>query len=314
MNPQHATTTPENTQTNDITSPDGSLTATASRLGAELISLRRHAADGHGHGFLHRDGRTDPPESGWANHATVMGYHIHRLVGGQSSYRGRPLVGGNHGFLRHTLFDAPRTTPDSLTFRRDPGRIDPANYPLQVAFAITYLAENDGWLRVRFSFENHEPDETAHVSFGLHPGFAVSSPQQAAILLPPGIYRHHLAPGDFLSGETLDIDHPGGRAPFPPDQLPGSFLLEWIDTADRRITIEDPATGHRVVVDTGDAPFVTLWSDGGPFLCVEPCWGLPDHHQQRPFEQKSGIQSIPPRQSIQAHCRIQCDRIPLNTA
>jgi hypothetical protein len=30
----------------------------------------------------------------------------------------------------------------------------------------------------------------------------------------------------------------------------------------------------------------SLWSDGGPFLCVEPCWGLTDHHEQRAFEDK----------------------------
>jgi galactose mutarotase-like enzyme len=36
-----------------------------------------------------------------------------------------------------------------------------------------------------------------------------------------------------------------------------------------------------------------LWSDGGPFLCVEPCWGLTDHHEQRAFENKEGIQKIP---------------------
>jgi galactose mutarotase-like enzyme len=37
-----------------------------------------------------------------------------------------------------------------------------------------------------------------------------------------------------------------------------------------------------------------LWSDGGPFLCIEPCWGLTDHHQQRAFENKEGIQTIAP--------------------
>jgi hypothetical protein len=36
-----------------------------------------------------------------------------------------------------------------------------------------------------------------------------------------------------------------------------------------------------------------LWSDGGAFLCIEPCWGLTDHHEQRAFEKKEGIQTIP---------------------
>jgi len=28
---------------------------------------------------------------------------------------------------------------------------------------------------------------------------------------------------------------------------------------------------------------------GGPFLYVEPCLGLADHHEQRVFEEKEGI-------------------------
>jgi len=37
-----------------------------------------------------------------------------------------------------------------------------------------------------------------------------------------------------------------------------------------------------------------LWSDGGLFLCIEPCWGLTDRHEQRAFEDKDGIQQIAP--------------------
>ena len=47
-------------------------------------------------------------------------------------------------------------------------------------------------------------------------------------------------------------------------------------------------------------PYVTLWSDGGPFLCVEPCWGLTDHHEQRAFENKQGIQTISPGGKLRA--------------
>jgi hypothetical protein len=43
-----------------------------------------------------------------------------------------------------------------------------------------------------------------------------------------------------------------------------------------------------------------LWSDGGPFLCIEPCWGLTDHHDQRPFEKKEGIQEIAPLRRLTA--------------
>ena len=55
---------------------------------------------------------------------------------------------------------------------------------------------------------------------------------------------------------------------------------------------EVPAGGRRTELDGSQAPYVTLWSDGHDFICVEPCWGLPDAHEQVPFEQKAGIQTI----------------------
>jgi galactose mutarotase-like enzyme len=55
-----------------------------------------------------------------------------------------------------------------------------------------------------------------------------------------------------------------------------------------------------VVLDLAGVPYLTLWSDGGPFLCVEPCWGLTDHHEQRAFENKEGIQQIPAGQELAA--------------
>jgi hypothetical protein len=77
------------------------------RTGAELISLARRDAAGEWRGFLYRDGETGAPVSGWANHATVMGYFLNRLWKEQSIYRGSVIRGGNHGFLRHFVFDPP---------------------------------------------------------------------------------------------------------------------------------------------------------------------------------------------------------------
>jgi galactose mutarotase-like enzyme len=54
------------------------------------------------------------------------------------------------------------------------------------------------------------------------------------------------------------------------------------------------------MMDLAGVPYMTLWSNGGPFLCVEPCWGLPDAHEQRAFEQKEGIQTIPPGGELRA--------------
>ena len=88
--------------------------------------------------------------------------------------------------------------------------------------------------------------------------------------------------------------------PFSKTELPGSILLELVDVPRPQFSYVDPPSGRWVTLDLTGVPYMTLWSDGGPFLCVEPCWGLPDHHEQRAFEQKEGIQTIPPGGELRA--------------
>ena len=286
-------------QIDTLTDEETGLRLQVNRHGAEPVSLARRGPDGKWTGFLYRDGDNSIPAEGWKNHATLMGYYIHRLKDEQSSYRGHAIRGSTHSFLRHKDFAAPEADPGagSLHYSIGPDQIAPEEYPFKVRLRLTYaLTATAGQpeLRTTFQFENLEPALTTHVSFGLHPGFALTSLAEGRVILPRGTYIRHLAPGNFLSGETVRIEHPGGPMPFSKAGLPGSFLLELADVPEAIFTVEDPA-GHRIVrLDYQEAPYITIWSDGHDFVCVEPCWGLPDHQQQRPFEQKEGLQEIAP--------------------
>jgi galactose mutarotase-like enzyme len=78
-----------------------------------------------------------------------------------------------------------------------------------------------------------------------------------------------------------------------------------VDVPTRIFTYIDPPTGRTVAIDLTGVPYVTLWSDGGPFLCVEPCWGLTDHDEQRAFEDKEGIHTIKPGAELKASFTMQ---------
>jgi len=277
-----------------LTDEESGIRIKVNRHGAEMVSLARCGADGNWEGFLYRDGDTTTPADGWKNHATVMGYFLHRLINERSIYRGKTIRGGTHSFVRLKDFAAPAvdTAGGSLTYSIGPGEIEPEEYPFKVGLDLTY-ALNGPELVVTFEFHNLEPELSAHVSFGLHPGFAVASLEEARVILPRGTYVRHMAPGNFLSGETVRIEHPGGPMPFDKAELPGSFLLELAEVPEALFVVEDPAGGRRTEMDYHEAPYVTLWSGGHDFVCVEPCWGLPDHWQQRVFEEKEGIQEIP---------------------
>ncbi|MDQ6654210.1 MAG: hypothetical protein M3Y80_00155 [Verrucomicrobiota bacterium] len=279
-----------------------------SRLGAELVSfgvatlLSPKSTAGAGWtGFLHRDNELSAPTSGWANHATVMGYFLHRLKDGRSVYRGQPIEGGTHSFLRNKEWPRPSVDVEEgrLTYRMTREQFTAREYPLNVSLDLTYTLRGDT-VRVTFQFTNHEPELAAHVGFGLHPGFAASSFESFRLEMPAGHYRRHFAPTNYLSGETQDITHAGGEMPFAREKLPGSYILEFIDVPERIFTFRDEPSGRVMLLDLAGVPYVTLWSDGGPFLCVEPCWGLTDHEQQRAFEDKEGIQVIAAGATLEA--------------
>lgn len=289
-----------------LTGDEEGVRLTISRLGAELISVARRNKAGDWIGFLHRDNELTPPATGWANHATVMGYYLHRLKNERTLYRGREMRGGTHGFLRtKTWRIALSAVPkDAITYQIGPEDFSEIEYPLKVSLDLTYRLESDK-VRVTFAFKNQEIELAAHVGFGLHPGFAATSSDSFRFQMPAGVYRRHFSPDNYLSGETEDIRFDGGEMPFAREALPGSYILELFDVPERRFTFLDPPSGRTVVLDLDGVPYLTLWSDGGAFLCVEPCWGLTDHHDQRAFENKEGIQSIPPGGELAAAVSMQ---------
>jgi galactose mutarotase-like enzyme len=294
-----------------VTHPTGQTRLIVSRTGAEMIGLQRHHAVHGWVGFLWNDGEVKKPASGWSNHSTVMGYFLHRLVGERTTYQGHEIKGGNHSFLRAKKFNPPHFLDGpnpTLRYRIEPDQILPQEYPYRVTMELDYQLLPDR-VMVTFRFINSEAFPT-HVTFGLHPGFAVSALSAMHLRLPEGRYVRHLAPGNFLSGEVVDFHHEDRETqPFTLSDLPNSYLFELISVADPVVVMEDPASHRRLKVHLEDCPYLTLWSDGNPFICIEPCWGLPDHHEQRPFEQKLGIQVIPAGGKREAHCAFEIEVI-----
>lgn len=274
-----------------ITNEAENFRLTISRLGAEMISVARRRADGQWRGFLHRDNDLGPATSGWANHATVMGYYLHRLKDGHTLYRGRELRGGTHGFLRHTHWHLVSAHDGAVRYRVTPEDFSADDYPLKVSVDLIYQMKGDS-VSVEFAFRNHEQTLSAHIGFGLHPGFAATSFETFQLEMPPGVYRRWFAPSNYLSGETQEFFFGGGAMPFDRERLPGSFIVQFVDVPDRRFRYLDAPSNREVIVDLAGVPYFTLWSDGGPFLCVEPCWGLTDREKQRPFEEKDGMEMI----------------------
>src|SRR2546425_10604204 len=129
-----------------LTDEENGLRIIVSRLGAELISLARANEAGEWIGFLYRDNDLTAPAQGWANHATVMGYYLHRLKDGRSLYRGREINGGTHGFLRAKpwhFIEARTDEVASLHYRITPDDFSETEYPLKVSLDLIYKIDTN---------------------------------------------------------------------------------------------------------------------------------------------------------------------------
>src|SRR4026208_1489599 len=256
-----------------LTDQEDGLRIVVSRLGAELISMARINEAGDWIGFLYRDNDLTAPSEGWANHATVMGYYLHRLKNGSSVYRGREIRGGTHGSLRGKTWPLAKCLINesgaSLKYRIAPDDFSPTEYPLKVSVDLTYQIDAIG-VSVAFEFRNHEAELTAHVSFGLHPGFGTTSFDTFHLQMPRGLYRRYFSPGNFLSGETREVEFGGGEMPFPRDELPGSVILELVDVPRPQFSFVDPPSGCWVIMDLAGVPYMTMWSDGCRVVRVGP--------------------------------------------
>ena len=98
--------------------------------------------------------------------------------------------------------------------------------------------------------------------------------------------------------------------PFDKAKLADSYLIGLEAVPSRVLVLEDANHGHRITFDFSEVPFLTLWTDTETYICVEPCWGLPDSNPPRPFEQKIGIQAISPGASLRRGFAIKAGFLP----
>src|ERR1700694_2173560 len=121
-----------------LTDEENGLRLIVSRLGAELISVARQDARGKWLGFLNRDDEIGVPAKGWANHATVMGYYLHRIKNERTLYRRQEICRGTHSFLRGKMWHLVKSDRnDELTYRIPPADFSPTEYPLRLSLDLT---------------------------------------------------------------------------------------------------------------------------------------------------------------------------------
>jgi len=115
--------------------------------------------------------------------------------------------------------------------------------------------------------------------------------------MPRGLYRRYFSPGNYLSGQTRDIEFAGGEMPFSKTELPGSIILELLDVPRRQFSYVDPPSGRWVTLDLTGVPYLTLWSDGDHSFASNLAGGLLIIINSAPLKIRKGFKQSRPRRT-----------------
>jgi len=247
--------------------------------------------------------------SEWAKHAPVLFPAIGRSMDDHYLIKGKEYPMPQHGFVSGYEFEVLSHESDrlvlSLKDNQETYKMYPFHFELQIEFALKecQLEQNFSVINLdnealSFSIGSHPAfnvpiDETGefsdyYLSFLTNQGEKVEQIDVFDIVKKPHPYRTgNLTPLAELTSGRLALNH----ALFDEGLLILKGEMKQIELASEK-------TNHKVRLNLGDFPYLTLWTKEGlnlPYLCLEPFYGLPDiYDQPQEISQKEGNAIVAP--------------------
>ena len=187
----------------------------------------------------------------------------------------------------------------ALTLLLLPNEQTRACYPFDFAFTVNYrLTQNR--LECTATIENRGQD-MMYATVGARPGFNVP-------LGGEGEYNDwYLEFGEKCSPDavvfTKEMCDSGRRAPY--DLADGKKLMlshdlfvidgVFLTGVPSSVTLKSDKAAHSVTVTYGNVPYVGVWSSDneGPFVCVEPWYGMASYAGAYAIEEKNNMFRMP---------------------
>jgi galactose mutarotase-like enzyme len=263
----------------------GRLSAEIDPLGAQLSSLKNHAA---------LDLLWDGDPSVWAGRAPLLFPIVGVLAGGAYRLGSKSYPLSRHGFARGKLFAAGPVSPSSAVFELTADdaslQIYPFPFELQVAYELA-----DATLSVTTSIRNRGNADMP-ASFGYHPGFRwplpFGQPRSAHFIefedAEPAAIRRIDSTG-LLTPEMHPTPIAGRRLALEDSLFQDDVLI--FDRLESRSLTYGGSSGPRIRIGFPDATYLGVWTKpGAPFICIEPWHGVTDPEGfSGDFKDKPGV-------------------------
>ena len=245
---------------------NGTLTATVSTRGAELIGLQK-------------DGR----EVLWCGDPAVWGFHapiLFPICGGLKDdkylFHGKEYSLKKHGYARTTEFEIESQSDGSVTFLHRSDDETLKQYPFRYEFRVVYTLSGST-LRVDYRVKNPSEQEL-FFSVGAHEGFACPEgiEEYSILFEQPEDLDSTILVGNLLDRKTRNLGHGVCELPLKYEYFEVDAQV-FLSLKSRSVTLVNRKTGAKVGVDFPDHDAFLLWTKpGAKYVCLEPWCGCPD--------------------------------------
>ena len=217
------------------------------------------------------------------------------LFEGKYTYCGKEYEMPQHGFAAKQVFVADEVSDTALSLTFLPNEQTRACYPFEFSFSVTYELKGRT-LDCRLLVQN-KGEALMYATVGGHPGFNV--PLGGALEYTDCYLEFSEPCSPDCVVFTEEFCDSGKRLPYLLEEgkkLPLSHDLFRIDGVflsgmSGSVTLKSDKDTHSVTVSYGDAPYVGFWSsqNEGPYVCIEPWWGMALEDGVLPIEEKSNM-------------------------
>lgn len=239
-----------------------------SDLGAELTSIQSS-------GGLEYLWQPDP------NYWKRQSPHLFPIVGtlpdNRYQFDGKEYELEVHGFVKDCRFQLLNQSPGKLNYLLTENERTLAQYPFRFNLEISYqLSENV--LGIGYQVTNTD-SKSMWFSLGAHPGFNCP--------LKPGEtmddyylefelreqVKRHLLENNLLTGEEEVFLNDENVIPLSAELFQRRAIV-LKNLKSNWVTLKNRKNPHQIKVDFSGFPYLGIWSPPGPFVCIEPWYGV----------------------------------------
>ncbi len=236
----------------------------------------------------------------WGRHSPVLFPIVGRLKDNMYQSGGKTYSLPQHGFARDLDFKTVSSSGDKIVLSLEYSDKTLLLYPYQFELQISYELKGRT-VAVGYKVINRQ-DSTLYFSLGAHPGFTCPLHQGEKYedyfleFSQPETLDLHVLKDGLISNDTVPCLRQETKIPLSYELFKNDALVFKNYQSDY-ISLKHKEKGEVFRFHFAGYPFLGIWSKPGPFVCIEPWYGIADFTDHNGvLEDKTGIQSIAPEE------------------